>query len=547
MSQSDAFPTAVTALAANDSFLAGAGDMGVLVRSIDWRTTPLGPISDWPQSLRTTMSICLNSRFPIAVYWGPEYLMLYNQSLVPMVGPKKHPQALGQPASVVLAEIWGIIEPLLRQVRTTGEATWSEDLMLPLARTGLPEESYFTFTYSPIRDESSGVGGVFCAVVETTDKVIEERRLLLLNALADAARAQTPADACAHAAAQIAQAPGDVPFALLYLLDESGVATLSGAANIAAGSAWAPSAIHPADEAPWPLREVGHDPLVVPLPDSPAGARGAVILPIEHAGGGQRFGFVVAGLSAMLSQSASYTRFHRLLAASISQGVSSAAAYEQERKRAEALAELDRAKTAFFSNISHEFRTPLTLMLGPAEDALADAAALSPPERERWSLVHRNALRLFRLVNALLDFSRIEAGRVEAAYEPTDLSALTRELASMFQSAVDRAGLTLRLDLPDLDEPAYVDREMWEKITLNLISNALKFTFEGEIAVSLRRADEEFELIVQDTGIGIAPADLANVFDRFHRIKGARAPNPRGHGDWSGARRRARQTARRTR
>jgi hypothetical protein len=104
----------------------------------------------------------------------------------------------------VLAEIWSIIEPLLRHVRTTGEATWSEDLMLPLARTGAPEESYFTFTYSPIRDETSGVGGVFCAVVETTDKVIEERRLRLLNALAEGRRAPTAAAACTQAATEMA-------------------------------------------------------------------------------------------------------------------------------------------------------------------------------------------------------------------------------------------------------------------------------------------------------------------------------------------------------
>src|ERR1700730_12375847 len=258
---------------ADHTFLAGAGEMGELVRSVDWRRTPLGPLTEWPQSLRTTMSLCLNSRFPIAVYWGPEYLMLYNQSLVPMVGPSKHPAALGQPAQVVLAEIWQIIEPLLRHVRTTGEATWSEDLMLPLARTGVPEESYFTFTYSPIRDESGGVGGVFCAVMETTDKVIEERRLRLLNALAEGGRAPTPATACEHAAAEIARAPKDVPFALLYLLGDSGVATLAGAANIDAGSALAPTTIRPGDDGPWALEHVQDDPLVVPLVEATSGAR----------------------------------------------------------------------------------------------------------------------------------------------------------------------------------------------------------------------------------------------------------------------------------
>ena len=507
--------------------------MGLLVRSIDWSKTPLGPLAEWPQSLRTAMSICLNSRFPIALYWGPEFLMLYNQSLVPMVGPKKHPHAMGQPAFVVLAEIRGIIEPLLRHVRTTGEATWSEDLMLPLARTGMPEESYFTFTYSPVRDETGGVGGVFCAVVETTEKVIEERRLRLLNALAEGARAQTLAQACAHAAAEIARAPSDVPFAILYLLDKrTGVATLTGAANITAGAPLAPITIRPSDHGAWPVEDAGikDDPRVVPLVDGPGGARGAVILPIEHSGGGERFGFVVVGLSPMLSKSASYARFHKLLAASISQGVTSAASYEEERTRAEALAELDRAKTAFFSNVSHEFRTPLTLMLGPAEDALAGADSLSAEERDRWSLVHRNALRLSRLVNTLLEFSRIEAGRVEASYEPTDLPALTGELASMFRSAIDRGGLNLSLDLHEVDEPAYVDREMWEKIVLNLLSNALKFTFEGEIAVSLQQKDEHLELVVRDTGIGIPSTELPHIFDRFHRVKGTRSRTHEGSG-----------------
>jgi PAS domain S-box-containing protein len=523
--------TPVEPSAAHDeAFLAGAGEMGVLVRSIDWSTTPFGPIAAWPQSLRTTMSICLNSRFPIAVYWGPEYLMLYNQSLVPMVGPKKHPQALGQPASIVLSEIWGIIEPLLSHVRRTGDATWSEDLMLPLARTGAPEESFFTFTYSPIRDESGDVGGVFCAVVETTEKVIEGRRLLLLNALAQGGRASAQAEACAHAATEIARAPQDVPFALLYLLDESGAYSLAGAANIMPGSPWAPAAIRMGDGNPWLVGQPFDGPLMVPLSDGPAGARGAMLLPIEQTGGGHRYGFLVAGLSPMLAQGASYTRFHTLLAASVSRIVSSAAAFEEERKRAEALAELDRAKTAFFSNVSHEFRTPLTLLLGPAEDALANAATLTPADHERWLLVHRNALRLFKLVNTLLDFSRLEAGRVEVSYEPTDLSALTGELASTFRSAIDRAGLMLRVDLPPLDEPIYVDREMWEKIVLNLLSNALKFTFEGEIAVSLRRGDTEAELVVRDTGIGIAAEHLPGIFDRFRRIKGARARTHEGTG-----------------
>src|SRR6185369_1448479 len=157
-----------------------------------------------------------------------------------------------------------------------------------------------------------------------------------------------------------------------------------------------------------------------------------------------------------------------------------------ERRRAEALAELDRAKTTFFSNVSHEFRTPLTLMLGPVADILAEADSFPASQRERLEIAHRNGLRLLKLVNSLLDFSRIEAGRIQAVYEPTDLSALTAELASNFRSACAEAGLNLLVHCETVTESTYVDCEMWEKIVLNLISNAFKYTLAGEIEVALR-------------------------------------------------------------
>jgi signal transduction histidine kinase len=227
----------------------------------------------------------------------------------------------------------------------------------------------------------------------------------------------------------------------------------------------------------------------------------------------------------------SYAGFLNLLAGQIAASISNARAYQEEKKRAEALAEIDRAKTTFFSNVSHEFRTPLTLMLGPLQDLLSGSQQnLSPAATEQLELVNRNGARLLRLVNTLLDFTRIEAGRVNARYQPTDLAAFTAELAGAFRSATERAGLELVVDCQPTKEVAYVDRDMWEKIVLNLVSNAFKFTFEGKISVSLTQVDHVAELRIRDTGVGIPPEEIPNLFDRFHRVPNTRSRTHEGTG-----------------
>ncbi|MEO7964926.1 MAG: histidine kinase dimerization/phospho-acceptor domain-containing protein, partial [Gemmatimonadaceae bacterium] len=214
----------------------------------------------------------------------------------------------------------------------------------------------------------------------------------------------------------------------------------------------------------------------------------------------------------------------------ISASLASARAYDGERRRAEALAQLDEAKTAFFSNVSHEFRTPLTLLLAPLEDTLRNGTSITDDVREELDLAHRNALRLLKLVNTLLDFSRIEAGRVEAGYEETDLGGYTAELVSSFRSACERAGLALTIDTRSGEPPVYIDCDMWEKIVLNLVSNAFKHTFTGGIAITVRSHDDMATVEVRDTGVGIAADQLPRLFDRFHRVPNAQSRTHEGTG-----------------
>jgi len=237
---------------------------------------------------------------------------------------------------------------------------------------------------------------------------------------------------------------------------------------------------------------------------------------------------LVVGLSPHLALDERYRDFLSLAASQIAAALADAHSNEAQQRRLRALEELDRSKTEFFHNVSHEFRTPLTLMLGPIEDAL------TRPERalsgESLGAVHRNTLRLLRLVNMLLDFSRLSAGRLDANFTLVDLARLTLDYASAFRSAFERAGVKFTLDCQTLRAPAYVDPELWEKIVLNLLSNALKFTLEGEVSVSLREVAGTAELKVKDTGVGIAAEELPHVFERFHRARNTRARSHEGTG-----------------
>jgi signal transduction histidine kinase/DNA-binding response OmpR family regulator len=520
-------------------FLPERGEVAALIRSKDWTRTPLGPPETWSPSLRTVLRLMLTSRFAMWMGWGPQLTFFYNDAYAVQTLGAKHPSVLGLPFAEVWAEIWDTLKVRIAHVLGTGEATWDQGLLLFLERSGYAEETYHTFSYSPAPGDVSGhVAGLLCVVIEETERVIGERRIALLQDLA-ARLAQTNStrDVIGAVEGCLTANSRDIPFALIYLFEDGdGFARRASQTNFEPGHPASPDRVA-VGSAPWPFASIlsKATPEIVELTGEQAWPTGdwarppthALLVPIALQGKPRPAGVFVAGVNPHRPLDKGFQSFVELFVGQLAAALSNARAYEDEKNRADALAEVDRAKTAFFSNVSHEFRTPLTLMLGPTEDAL------SSPERALrgadLETVHRNELRLLKLVNALLDFARLEAGRTQASYEPTDLAALTTDLSSSFRSAIERAGLEFDVDC-EATEPIYVDHDMWEKIVLNMLSNALKFTFEGRISVALGLQGDSAVLTVRDTGVGIPASELPRLFERFHRIEGGRARTHEGSG-----------------
>lgn len=501
--------------------------MAERMAAFDWSAHPLGPIAAWPQSLRTSVSLMLNSQHPMWIGWGPQMSFLYNDAYLHVLGLAKHPWALGRPASEVWAEIWDVCGPLADKVFRDGEASFMDDVRLFMSRGDFLEETFYSFSYSPIRDESGEVGGLFCPSTDVTPKVIGARRLRTLSELGANALAQkSPGDACASAAETLAKNPDDVPFAVLYLFEDGECIAKEWVGLPPESTLVDTMRVEHVVRTAQPEIELVKDHSDTPLGPADRPVAEALILPVAGSARTSPLGALAVGINPTRRLDDDYRAFFELVATNIGTAIQSARAAEDERRRADMLTEMDRAKTTFFSNVSHEFRTPLTLMLGPLEEISRHADGNIAPLVDA---AQRNSLRLLKLVNTLLEFSRIEAGRADAAFAETDLASLTIDLCSSFRSAIESAGLDFALEI-DLARPAFVDRTMWEKIVLNLLSNALKFTLSGEIRVTLTENAASAELRVRDTGTGIPEAELPHVFERFHRIRNDEARSHEGTG-----------------
>lgn len=527
------------------NFIGGVGEMASLVRSKDWSQTPLGPIESWSQSLRTTVGLCLSSNFPINIIWGKQHTQIYNDGYKVLCG-EKYSSFLGTSYTVSWASAWAAIGLPFEQA-LSGNTSFIENQSMFLYRNGYLEETFFTFSISPIYDETGNICGLFHPVTETTLAMLSQRRMRAIRDLtADLAKAKTTPAVFDLANERLTTFSFDIPFVLIYHLIHVEKTEphyrLAASIGLPAGTAIAPDLLDLAAVTPWPVDDLVRlqtPVMVAGIADHLGSAQcgpydeppnAACVVPIKVAGSDLPVAIMVAGVSARLPYNDAYQNFYELIGAAIGTALVNAKTYEMEHVRAEALAEIGRVKTAFFSNVSHEFRTPLTLMLSPLEEVLSEETIISKNHRQLLQFSYNNALRVLKLVNSLLDFAHIEAGRSQARFEPVDLARSTTELASNFRSACELAGLKLVVDCQPLAGPVYVDCSMWEKIVLNLVSNAFKYTLTGQITVSLTGDGATAELIVRDTGIGISGPELPRVFERFHRINDLRCRSHEGSG-----------------
>ncbi|MDB4972988.1 MAG: Chemotaxis protein methyltransferase CheR, partial [Myxococcaceae bacterium] len=556
-----------------DDFLTGGGEMGKLIRALDWDETPLGPTSSWPQSLRTTVSLCLAAHLPTSITWGPKHVQIYNDGYSRFCGGK-HPHALGQSFSECWASAWPAVGPAFERA-LEGETQYLENVRMFLDRHGDLEETFFSFSNSPLRDESGGIGGLFHQVTENTASVLSERRTRVLRDLAARlGKAYTLDAVYAQTAGTLAEAALDVPFMLLYAL-EGRTLRLVARTALPADCAAAPPWLELDATMPWPLAEVLHSGVSAQLDDVgerlqgeccgpyPELPRSALAIPIKPAGAESAALCLVLGLSARLPKSAAYLDFLELLASTLSASVSGARAGEVERTRGESQqlaerarmqlamaqmpkptlgqqtrqAELEqalRARDEFLIVVSHELRTPVAALamqletLSPRRIAELSAEAL----RTRSEALVQRMKRLTRQVNELVVVAKLITEHVPLSRAPTDLS----ELVSAAVEELREEALRLHCSVTVQSSQHLVggfDRGRLLQAFVNLLDNALKFG-AGK-PVDVRVVGEPGHAVVSfvDRGQGVTAADEERIFQRFQRAVSSSHYGGFGLGLWT--------------
>jgi signal transduction histidine kinase len=480
-----------------DTLFAGPGEMIERCRTFDWAATPLGPVEQWSQSLRTMATAVLCSRNPMLLFWGPELIQFYNDAFRPSLGPAtgaaaRHPRALGMPARQFWTDVWEVVGPQIEGVMARGEAVWFEDLHLPIERgDGVLDDAWWTYSYSPVRDDDGGINGTLVVCLETTSTVkareaveFERRRLsdLFRHAPAFMCVLRGPdhvfeltndnyqklvgfRDVVGKPVREaLPEVEGQGYFELLDRVLETGEPYVGNAM---------PAYLQASEDSPLEKRHLNFVFQAITEPD------------------GSRSGVFVHGVDVT----------------------------ETIAARAEAET-ANRSKSEFLAIMSHELRTPLNAIDGYAELLeMGVHGPLNEAQREHVARIRRSERHLLGLINGVLNFSRIEAGAVSYAYENVPLHEIIAVCEALTAPQRRARDLEFRLEgcIPDLQVRA--DPDKVQQILLNLLSNAIKYTApKGRIQVSCSADGDTVSLAVFDTGRGIAPDQLPKIFDPFVQV-----------------------------
>jgi signal transduction histidine kinase len=513
--------------------------MGALMRSYDWSLSPLGPPAGWPVALKLAVATCLSSRFPMVIWWGPQLLMLYNDAWQPILGDTKHPAGLGRPGAESWPETWPIVGVQFENA-LKGVASWFEDLLLASDRHGFLEECYFTYSHSPLRDASGDVVGVHSVVSETTTRVLNERRLLVLRDLSNATVEATTEqrslpELCRIWVERLCTRNPDVPFAVLYLIDGAGRARRTACAGVDA--ARFPAEVERTDA--WGIAkalrgriavETDVSKLPAPLPGGvwPERTTQVVVLPLSRSDSGTDLcGAVLTGINARLRLDDRYLDFLRLVSVQLAGAVSGLQLMESERaSRAEAV-RATRLKDEFLAVLSHELRTPLNAVLGWTQLLKSE---LGEPARVEKAIevIERNAHLQMRLINDLLDLSRVTSGNLTLDLHRVELASLVDAAVESILPVATAKGVRIERSLHPVPGPIEADPERVQQMLWNLLANAVEFTTRGgRIEISIVPDRDRARISVSDDGEGIEPAFLPHVFERFRQGDPSRA---RRHG-----------------
>lgn len=517
--------------------------MGALMRSYDWSRTPLGDPAAWPDPLKAAVATCLNSRFPMVVWWGPQLLMLYNDAWQPILGSTKHPGGLGRPGQELWPETWAVVGEQFAKA-LNGIASWSEDLLLASDRKGFVEESYFTYSHSPLIDAAGQVVGVLSVVSETTNRVLNERRLRTLARLstvaAESARWLVPNNRmCQELVDLLCQGNPDAPFAALYLVESPQRAHLAASAGM--DVSLLPGTVESADQDKWgiapALRTLSS--LTVAraasekLPGGvwPEPVTQLEVVPIAFGGRQDKLhGILLVGINSRLRLDSQYREFLQLVAAQLGNALSAVQFAWHEHQALESARSASRMKDEFLATVSHELRSPLNAILGWTQ--ILKRGGVRPDLVESAvEVIERNARLQARVVTDLLDISRAISGNLHLDMQEFDINGAIRRAVESVAPDAAAKGIAIQAAASPTRHWVHADPARVEQMLWNLLSNALKFTSRGgQIDVSTEVSDRYVSIRVRDNGEGLDAAFLPHLFERFRKGDGSESRKHDGLG-----------------